>query len=76
MYEYCFVDRVSDGEVRDFVAFIDQVQREDVVLCESVQRGLSSGCFDRGRLLLSRESALRHFQKLVYRFMADVAGAI
>ena len=29
------------------------------------QRGLESGFFDQGRLLLSRESALRHFQRLV-----------
>jgi choline monooxygenase len=66
-YEYCFVDAVDDVTVEEFVAFIDQVQREDTVLCESVQRGLQSGFFDQGRLLLSRERALRHFQKLVYR---------
>jgi choline monooxygenase len=67
VYDYCFADDVSDGEVEEFVAFIDQVQREDIVLCESVQRGMRSGHFRQGKLLLSRESALRHFQKLVYR---------
>jgi choline monooxygenase len=66
-YEYCFVDAVEDATVEEFVAFIDQVQREDTVLCESVQRGLRSGFFDQGKLLLSRERALRHFQKLVYQ---------
>ncbi len=70
VYEYCFVDAVSEDEVRDFTAFIDQVQREDIVLCESVQRGLRSGYFDGGQLMLSREKALQHFQKLVYRFIA------
>jgi hypothetical protein len=35
-----------------------------------VQRGLSSGYFDRGHLMLSREHALRHFQRLVYRELA------
>ena len=50
--------------------FIDQVQEEDIVLCESVQRGLRSGYFDRGTLMLSREKALRHFQKLVHRSLA------
>jgi phenylpropionate dioxygenase-like ring-hydroxylating dioxygenase large terminal subunit len=68
VYEYCFVDSVGDDEVRDFTAFIDGVQREDIVLCESVQRGLRSGYFDQGKLMLSREKALQHFQKLVYRF--------
>jgi choline monooxygenase len=69
IYEYCFVDEVAEPEFRDFITFIDQVQREDIVLCESVQRGLRSGYIDQGKLMLSREMALRHFQKLVYRFL-------
>lgn len=72
-FDYCFVDQVSDAEVEEFVAFVDQIQNEDTELCESVQRGLGSGTFDQGRLMLKRESALRHFQKLVYRNV-DSAG--
>lgn len=70
IYEYCFVDAVPESEVDEFTRFIDQVQEEDVVLCESVQRGLRSGFFDRGRLMRS-ERMLAHFQKLVYRFLED-----
>lgn len=70
VYDYCFVDEVGAEEERDFVRFIDQVQEEDVVLCESVQRGLASGYFERGKLMLRRENGLRHFQKLVYRELA------
>lgn len=70
IYEYCFVEAAGEEEERDFVKFIDQVQEEDIVLCESVQRGLRSGFFEHGRLMLHRESALRHFQKLVYKVMA------
>ena len=70
IYEYCFAESVPEREIEDFTRFIDQVQEEDVVLCESVQRGLRSGFFDRGRLMRS-ERALAHFQKLVYRFLAD-----
>lgn len=69
IYDYCFADAVSDAEVDEFVRFIDQVQDEDVVLCESVQRGLESGYFAQGRLMLSSERALRHFQRLVWRAM-------
>jgi choline monooxygenase len=61
------VDEVGAEEQGDFARFIDQVQDEDVVLCESVQRGLSTGYFEQGRLMLRREKALRHFQQLVYR---------
>ena len=70
IYDYCFGTAVTEAEERDFVRFIDQVQEEDIVLCESVQRGLSSGFYDRGPLVLSREKALRHFQRLVCRALA------
>lgn len=71
IFDYCFVDAVSEQEERDFIAFIDQVQREDTVLCEAVQRGLRSGVFEQGKLMLHHEKALRHFQKLVYRSLAE-----
>jgi phenylpropionate dioxygenase-like ring-hydroxylating dioxygenase large terminal subunit len=69
IYDYCFADAVSSDDEQAFVRFIDQVQEEDIVLCESVQRGLRSGYFEQGHLMLSRERALRHFQQLVYRYV-------
>ena len=72
IYDYCFADAVPEREIEEFTRFIDQVQEEDVVLCESVQRGLRSGFFDRGRLMRS-ERMLAHFQKLVYRFLEGEA---
>ena len=72
IYDYCFADAVPEQEIEEFTRFIDQVQEEDVVLCESVQRGLRSGFFDRGRLMHS-ERMLAHFQKLVYRFLEGEA---
>jgi choline monooxygenase len=68
IFEYCFVDEVGKDEEEDFVRFIEQVQIEDIALCESVQRGLATGYYDQGKLMLRQESSLRHFQKLVYRF--------
>lgn len=44
------------------------------MLCEPVQRGLSSDYFGDGRLVLSREQGLRHFQRLVGRAL-DAPGA-
>jgi choline monooxygenase len=64
--DYLFMDTVEADEEADFIRFIEQVQVEDVALCESVQRGLATGYFDQGRLMLCQESALRHFQRLVY----------
>jgi phenylpropionate dioxygenase-like ring-hydroxylating dioxygenase large terminal subunit len=71
IFEYCFVDEVGKKDEEDFVRFINQVQLEDVVLCEGVQRGMSSGYLERGKLMLKQESALRHFQHLVARHMAE-----
>jgi phenylpropionate dioxygenase-like ring-hydroxylating dioxygenase large terminal subunit len=76
IYDYCFADVVSNDDEQAFVRFIDQVQEEDIVLCESVQRGLRSGYFEQGHLMLSRERALRHFQQLVYRYVATAQSLV
>jgi phenylpropionate dioxygenase-like ring-hydroxylating dioxygenase large terminal subunit len=65
LYEYFLADEVSETEADEFVAFVDQVQREDTELCESVQRGLRSGRLERGLLVPGREDGVRHFQRLV-----------
>jgi phenylpropionate dioxygenase-like ring-hydroxylating dioxygenase large terminal subunit len=71
IFDYLFADEVSLDDQEQFSQFIDQVQREDIVLCESVQRGLRSGYIVQGKLMLHQEKALRHFQRLVYRFLAE-----
>ena len=68
--DYYFADNLSDEQMRDYVEFSDLVTREDIVLCESVQRGLRSGAIQHGQLMLSRERGIQHFQKLVYRFLS------
>ncbi len=68
--DYYLPQSLSDREMADYVGMSDLVQREDVVLCESVQRGLRSGVVKTGRLMLSRERGIQHFQKLVYRFLS------
>lgn len=65
LFEYYLADEVTDAEADEFVAFVDQVQREDTELCESAQRGLRSGRLERGLLVPGREDGLRHFQRLV-----------
>ena len=72
IFDYLFDDAVSQSDQEQFGQFIDQVQREDIVLCESVQRGLSTGYFEQGKLMLHHEKALRHFQKLVYSSVQSI----
>src|SRR5262249_25769615 len=51
-------------EAGRMVEFIDQVQQEDIVICESVQRGLESGFYEQGRLMTRYEVGIQHFERL------------
>jgi choline monooxygenase len=66
VYEFFFAEGLPEEEQRAMVDFIDQVQREDIIIVESVQRGLRSGFYTQGQLILSRENGIQHFQKLVF----------
>jgi choline monooxygenase len=57
-------------------SFSDEVQTEDITICEAVQKGLASGFYDAGRLCPKRESGVWHFQNLLRAAYADDAGAI
>jgi choline monooxygenase len=64
--DYYFAEDVADETVREIIAFASQVGAEDATLVESVQRGLTSGMIPHGRLLLSSEHLIQHFQNLVF----------
>ncbi len=51
--------------------FSDEVQDEDRLICEQVQRGLASGSYVPGRLNPQREVAVHHFQELLRRAYRD-----
>jgi choline monooxygenase len=70
VYEFFFAETMPEDEQRAMVEFIDQVQREDIVIVESVQRGLRSGFYQQGQLILSRENGIQHFQRLVFTALA------
>jgi len=49
----------------DSIAVSDRVQDEDVSICESVQRGLSSRAYNAGRLSVRREGGEHLFHRLL-----------
>jgi len=55
-----------DEIIDDITSFGAVVGQEDVELVESVHRGLRSGAIERGRLLLTSEHLIQHFQLLVH----------
>jgi choline monooxygenase len=72
IYDFWFDADVSEDEQRENVAFVDLVQREDIALCESVQRGLRSGRIERGRLLESE----RFLDRFAWQVARAVAGDV
>jgi choline monooxygenase len=75
-FDYYYADdpevlaRVSGDE-----AFSDEIQLEDIRICEAVQRGLESGVYTAGRLCPKRESGVWHFQNLLRRAYSAGEGA-
>jgi choline monooxygenase len=63
--DYFFAPGEDAQWIEDFLELDFQVGAEDRVLVESVQRGMASGVFDHGRLLLPSEELIAEFQRWV-----------
>jgi len=69
-FDYYYpADDSADGEARRAcdLEFSDEVQQEDIDICEAVQRGIDSGSYHAGRLNPKRESGVHHFHELYRR---------
>ena len=55
--------------MQQIIAFSDEIQQEDIELCEWVQRGLRSKAYNTGRFSVLRENGVHHFQSLVHEFL-------
>jgi choline monooxygenase len=53
--------------LRQTIELSDEIQREDIAICEAVHRGLRSQTYQSGRYSVSRESGLHHFHGLLIR---------
>jgi choline monooxygenase len=75
IFEWYFHDVASEKSrerVKRAIAFSDEVQQEDIGLCEHVQRGLRSSTYDRGRYSVKRENGVHHFHMLLGEFLGQV----
>jgi choline monooxygenase len=68
-----FFHETGGGEawegVQQAVAFSDEIQQEDIVICENVQRGLASRAYTQGRFSVKRENGVHHFHGLMDEFL-------
>ncbi|XP_076947700.1 choline monooxygenase, chloroplastic-like [Bidens hawaiensis] len=67
-------DYFLDASLKDDETFVaksleesEKVQMEDIMLCESVQRGLESPAYDSGRYAPMVEKAMHHFHCLLHQ---------
>jgi choline monooxygenase len=54
----------------DTVEFSDEIQQEDITICENVQKGLQSRTYDKGRYSVKRENGVHHFHSLLSEFLS------
>ena len=47
----------------------DEIQAEDIEICEQVQKNLRSRSYDRGRYSPARENGVHHFHGLLHEFL-------
>ncbi len=52
------------------VAFSDEIQQEDIKICEAVQKGLHSRTYNTGRFSVKRENGVHHFHLLLNEFLS------
>jgi choline monooxygenase len=75
VFDYYYAqDDTTQARIAADQAFSDEVQNEDIGICEAVQRGLGSGTYEAGRLCPKRESGVWHYQNLLRAAYADDAG--
>jgi phenylpropionate dioxygenase-like ring-hydroxylating dioxygenase large terminal subunit len=75
VFDYYFADISEQAREKNLasIAVSEQIQREDVAVCESVQHGLTSRSYNTGRLSVRREAGEHLFHKLLY---ADLQTAM
>jgi choline monooxygenase len=68
IFDYYFADTSAAAETRhkESIAVSEQVQDEDMAICDAVQRGLSSRAYVAGRLSVRREAGEHLFHRLLH----------
>ena len=59
-------DAATDPAWTKLLQFSDEIQGEDIAICEAVQKNLRSRVYDRGRYSPTRENGVHHFHGLLH----------
>lgn len=69
-FDYHFENSETSNIEKD-AEFSELVQREDIQICESVQKGLESQGYDVGRLSPENETGVYHFQSMIRNILSN-----
>lgn len=72
VFDFYFAEGTSAEFIRESIAVADQVQAEDVGICEDVQRGLTSRSYSTGRFSVKRENGGYWFHQTLARDLSVV----
>lgn len=70
IFDFYFADGTASEFIDQSLQVADQIQAEDVGVCEDVQKGLKSRSYQTGRFSVKRESGGYHFHQLLARHLA------
>lgn len=74
IFEWFFRDPESEATQQlldETISFSDEIQIEDIEICETVQRNLRSNSYSSGRYSVRRENGVHHFHGLLAEFLAQ-----
>ncbi len=74
LFEWFFPESAPGEMVDETVTFSDEIQLEDISICEAVQRGLESRTYTTGRYSVARENGVHHFHGLYWEGMGKETG--
>ncbi len=62
--------------IRESMGVSERVQQEDIIICDGVQRGLSSRAYQAGRLSVRREAGEHLFHRLLAADLQDTRASV
>jgi choline monooxygenase len=74
IFEWYFRDpEQAQKQIGETIAFSDEIQLEDIDICEAVQRGLAAPSYDTGRYSPQRENGVHHFHGMYAEMMGTAS---
>lgn len=68
-FDWWFPDDLEPDSIDSMIQFADEVQQEDIDICNEVQLNLQSRAYQKGRFSGRYENGVHHFQALVHSFI-------